>query len=71
MAEELYFMEEFGGCCVTNEINEKDDFKFRGKCLLPSHYKQFADKILGATVREDDVWLVSYPRTGELLIIME
>lgn len=65
MTEELFFMEEFGGYCVANESNEKKDFKFRGKCLLPSHYKQFAGKILKAPVRKDDVWLVSYPRTGE------
>ncbi|KAJ8960057.1 hypothetical protein NQ318_009498 [Aromia moschata] len=35
-----------------------------GKSLLPLQYELIAQKILDAPVREDDVWLISFPRTG-------
>ncbi|KAJ8982716.1 hypothetical protein NQ317_019507 [Molorchus minor] len=35
-----------------------------GKSLLPRAYENIAQKILDAPVREDDTWLVSFPRTG-------
>ncbi|XP_066248129.1 luciferin sulfotransferase-like [Euwallacea similis] len=35
-----------------------------GHCLLPVDYSKFAERIWKAPVRKDDVWLVSYPRTG-------
>lgn len=35
-----------------------------GKVLLPPFFNDFAQKILDAPVREDDIWLISFPRTG-------
>ncbi|KAG5866098.1 hypothetical protein JTB14_015931 [Gonioctena quinquepunctata] len=35
-----------------------------GRCILPPFFENYASQILDAPVREDDVWLVSYPRTG-------
>lgn len=35
-----------------------------GKVLLPPKFKDVAQRILDLEVRPDDVWLVSYPRTG-------
>lgn len=35
-----------------------------GKCLLPPFHVKFAQQIIDAPVREDDVWLISFPRTG-------
>lgn len=36
-----------------------------GKCILPPKYKDLGERILNMEVRPDDVWLVSYPRTGK------
>ncbi|XP_068081820.1 luciferin sulfotransferase [Anabrus simplex] len=33
-------------------------------CILPVKYKQFADRIKNFEVREDDVWIVTYPKCG-------
>ncbi|PSN58317.1 hypothetical protein C0J52_00106 [Blattella germanica] len=35
-----------------------------GKVLLPPIYEEFGDTIRNMDVRSDDIWLVSYPRTG-------
>ncbi|XP_017774558.1 PREDICTED: sulfotransferase 1C2-like [Nicrophorus vespilloides] len=35
-----------------------------GNLLMPSFFEDIAGQILDASVREDDVWLISYPRTG-------
>ncbi|XP_044271320.1 luciferin sulfotransferase [Tribolium madens] len=35
-----------------------------GKCLLPPFHDKIAQQIIDAPVREDDVWLISFPRTG-------
>lgn len=35
-----------------------------GKYLCCFLYKDMAQKVLDAPVRQDDVWLVSFPRTG-------
>lgn len=35
-----------------------------GAVLLPRKYKEFGERILNLQVRPDDVWVVSYPRTG-------
>lgn len=39
------------------------------KCLMPPQYKDIGDKILDAEVRDDDVWLISYPRTGMYFLL--
>jgi len=36
-----------------------------GRVLLPPQYQEIGDKIVNMKVRTDDVWLVSYPRTGK------
>ncbi len=35
-----------------------------GKVLLPPKYEELGEQILNLEVRPDDVWLASYPRTG-------
>lgn len=35
-----------------------------GACLLPSKYEEMGQRIYDMEVRPDDVWVVSYPRTG-------
>ncbi|KAK2575934.1 hypothetical protein KPH14_007296 [Odynerus spinipes] len=35
-----------------------------GNCLLPPHYVFLAKKIRDMEIYEDDVWIISYPRTG-------
>jgi hypothetical protein len=51
--EELFGLE--GGGLI--EVNP-------GKVLVPPKFKDVAQRILDLEVRPDDVWLVSYPRTG-------
>lgn len=36
-----------------------------GYCLLPPNYVYFAKKIRDMKIYEDDIWVVSYPRTGD------
>lgn len=36
-----------------------------GKCLMPPLFEKIGQEVLDAEVREDDVWLISYPRTGK------
>jgi len=36
-----------------------------GNVLLPPKYEEIGERILNLEVRPDDVWLISYPRTGE------
>lgn len=36
-----------------------------GKCILPPKYKDLGQRIRNMEIRPDDVWLVSYPRTGK------
>lgn len=35
-----------------------------GKCLMPFYFSDIAQQVLDASIRDDDVWLVSFPRTG-------
>lgn len=35
-----------------------------GHCVLPPWHVKIVQQILDAPVYEDDVWLLSYPRTG-------
>lgn len=36
-----------------------------GRLLLPENFHNMAKEILDAEVREDDVWVISYPKTGK------
>lgn len=33
--------------------------------VLPVYYKEFAEEIFNLEVRDDDVWVCSFPKTGE------
>ncbi|XP_030749751.1 sulfotransferase family cytosolic 1B member 1-like [Sitophilus oryzae] len=37
---------------------------FGRKCLLPPAYKEIEQKVIDTAIYKDDVWTVSYPRTG-------
>lgn len=41
-----------------------------GKCLLPGFFDHYIQQIWDAPVRKDDVWLVSYPRTGKSFFLI-
>lgn len=36
-----------------------------GKVIMPRKYMEICDEIIDSHVRDDDVWLISYPRTGK------
>lgn len=38
-----------------------------GRVLLPPEYQNIGERIVDLKVRPDDIWLVSYPRTGNSL----
>lgn len=62
------------------ELNEKISYKLKllfpkstsdtflmsenDKVVMPSAYAKLSDNILNFEVRKNDIWLVSYPRTG-------
>lgn len=35
-----------------------------GNVIMPRKYADICNEILDSHVREDDVWMISYPRTG-------
>lgn len=37
------------------------------RTCIPEQYLQFADEIANFEVRNDDIWVASYPRTGKVL----
>lgn len=39
-------------------------------CLLPKWHENYAQRLIDAEVREDDVWLISYPKTGFAGIVL-
>lgn len=36
-----------------------------GNVIMPRKYSEICEEIIDSHVRKDDVWMVSYPRTGE------
>lgn len=40
--------------------------KYRG-VTLPTRHEVFAKEVEELTVRNDDVWVVSYPKTGKII----
>jgi hypothetical protein len=40
------------------------------KVVMPVYYLQFADRIENMEVRDSDVWVVSHPKTGRLLLCL-
>lgn len=39
------------------------DFQYES-CFLPSQFEEFAEQIRNFKVREDDIWVLSYPKSG-------
>lgn len=39
-----------------------------GNVIMPRLYKDICYEILDSNVRKDDVWLISFPRTGKHLL---
>lgn len=37
--------------------------RYRG-VVLPTRYEAFAERIENLEVRDDDIWVISYPKTG-------
>lgn len=37
--------------------------------VLPGTYKNYAQRILDLEVREDDIWVISFPKCGEIFLI--
>lgn len=62
---------------LTGTIHEKIDKYFGyknslievypNKVYLPEQFEEIGQSILDAPVRKDDIWLLSYPRTGKFL----
>ena len=38
-----------------------------GHCILPREFVFYASRIRNMDIYDDDVWIVSYPRTGTIL----
>lgn len=52
-----------------NLLNEKyslvtPNFGNKQPCVLTSRYSKFADKIRSFEIYSDDIWVLSYPKTG-------
>lgn len=54
------------GSHLDRLFNKKDVFieVHPGNVVLPRKFCEMSESILNMTVRPDDIWLVSYPRTG-------
>lgn len=55
-----------------DEIFQKKDSLLEynpGKCLLPDFFDKIGQRVLDADVRRDDLWFVSFPRTGLVLLL--
>lgn len=49
-------------------FGKKDSFFIRvmpGDVVMPKKYTEIADEIHNFSVKSDDTWLISYPRTGK------
>lgn len=55
-----------------DKIFQRKDSMFEynpGKCVMPSLFGDVAQKVLDADVREDDLWFISFPRTGSVVFL--
>lgn len=41
-----------------------------GNVVMPRIYRDIGDQILNFEVRQDDIWMISYPRTGKTTNIL-
>lgn len=63
---------------VDGVIGEKLDKYFKqknsfvevipGNCIMPKKFIEICDEVLSSNVRETDMWLLSYPRSGKRLL---
>lgn len=40
-----------------------------GNVVMPRIFRDIGDQVLNFDVRPDDVWMVSYPRTGNAIVL--
>lgn len=50
---------------TTDQLPFPRDYKYF-PCLLPKKYLQFSDRIDNFEVRPDDIWVIGYPKTGNI-----
>lgn len=43
-------------------VHDKTDGKFL--CVVTERYKEIAERIKSFNVRSDDIWIVTYPKSG-------
>lgn len=72
MSEDLKGQPLDGECAKLLQEHFVSDFrygykKYRG-VVLSERYQTFADKIENLEVRDDDIWVMSYPKTGMYLV---
>lgn len=48
---------------TVNEFNFPSNYKF-SSCVLTRKFINYADRISNFNVREDDIWIVGFPKTG-------
>lgn len=56
ISEKLFNMFPRKNCFI--EVNP-------GHVIMPRKYQDISDEIINTDVRPDDVWMISYPRTGK------
>lgn len=71
----LVAKQSFQFSTIDDENGEKLDEMFQlkpsflrvqpSRCILPPKFIFYAQKVRDFTVYEDDVWMISYPRTGK------
>lgn len=60
---EKFVLRAFTGKGDLNGLEKNENVL--GHTMLPPYYSQFLQRVLYTPVKEDDVWLLSYPRTGQ------
>lgn len=55
---------------LDNFFQRKNGFveAIPGNVIMPKKYQEICSEIINSDVRSDDVWMISYPRTGTFLI---
>lgn len=63
---------------ITDELTNKIEEKCKpglmpvagirvipSNCVMPREFKPYAERLMNFEIREDDVWVISYPKCGE------